>query len=503
MSTFERAQPQSRHSTHTASASNRLRSSLPFAPAPTGEHFSADQQTQLQHGTRLRHSLANIPIVSDGQQTDALHSASLKGDLLRKRIQVARSNGHPLEKQVQHQLERGLGMDLSGVRVHIDSEADRLTQALNATAFTTRADIFFRSGMYQPSTTRGMYLLAHEATHTIQQVAGQVDEVPIANGVLVSDPEDRFEQAAEGSAARITESSIHASQARANRERNGQALPQPGHGQRSDAPLFVQRTLSDARRYASRNYTKESQKLKTYFAKNDADVIARDVVVSVCRDQRLSLPWRKGLLEAYNKDNTEDLLPKVILEAESAEGGSNQPQTEGVSEAKQEEETPESKLVKRKSTASEQEEGEPTKKAKEEDPQSVTGSKENFPEGLASKFSFGESSAQQHFEKHGSEEGIGQITEEEYIKAALAFKKKSRNMLTQKGHPGKQIYFEYDEKEDRGQLLVYESSIGKINTYYSLNNKSSKLNGFKSAIDQLAKKTGYSEQEIREMLQSR
>jgi hypothetical protein len=116
------------------------------------------------------------------------------------RIQSRAGGGSPLDAGVQRTLESGLGADMSNVRVHTDGEADHLSRSVDAVAFTTGSDIFFRSGAYDPGSSSGMRLLAHEATHTVQQAAGPVAGTPTAGGVAVSDPSDSFEQAAERSA---------------------------------------------------------------------------------------------------------------------------------------------------------------------------------------------------------------------------------------------------------------------------------------------------------------
>ncbi|MGH2387304.1 MAG: DUF4157 domain-containing protein, partial [Chloroflexota bacterium] len=104
---------------------------------------------------------------------------------------------------VQRTLESGLGASMSNVNVHTDNEADHLARSVDSVAFTTGSDIFFRSGAYNPGTSEGMHLLAHEATHTVQQAAGPVSGTPTAGGVSVSDPSDSYEQAAEAGAARV------------------------------------------------------------------------------------------------------------------------------------------------------------------------------------------------------------------------------------------------------------------------------------------------------------
>jgi hypothetical protein len=123
-------------------------------------------------------------------------------DDLAARIRHA-PGGTLLAAPTQQRLERALGADLTAVRVHTDGEADHLARAVDAVAFTTGPEIFFRSGAYQPSSSDGMRTLTHEVTHTLQQAAGPVAGTLIADGVAVSNPDDQFEQAATNTAAQI------------------------------------------------------------------------------------------------------------------------------------------------------------------------------------------------------------------------------------------------------------------------------------------------------------
>lgn len=91
-----------------------------------------------------------------------------------QRIQARRGGGNPLPEAVRRHLEQGLNHDLSRVRIHDDAEADKLAKGVNAIAFTTGTDIFFRSGRFDPNTRGGLELLAHEVTHTVQQSQGRV-----------------------------------------------------------------------------------------------------------------------------------------------------------------------------------------------------------------------------------------------------------------------------------------------------------------------------------------
>lgn len=87
-------------------------------------------------------------------------------------IQTARGQGQSLPKNFQKPLEQAFNADFSPVRIHTDTQADRLNQSLQAKAFTTGKDIFFRQGEYNPSSQQGQELVAHELTHVIQQNSG-------------------------------------------------------------------------------------------------------------------------------------------------------------------------------------------------------------------------------------------------------------------------------------------------------------------------------------------
>ncbi len=84
-------------------------------------------------------------------------------------IQAARSGGQPLERGVRRSMENSFGADFNGVKVHTDIQADSLNRSLQARAFTTGQDVFFRQGEYNPESSRGHELLAHELTHVVQQ----------------------------------------------------------------------------------------------------------------------------------------------------------------------------------------------------------------------------------------------------------------------------------------------------------------------------------------------
>ncbi|MBM3235930.1 DUF4157 domain-containing protein [Candidatus Poribacteria bacterium] len=88
---------------------------------------------------------------------------------LESRINALKGGGQPLPISTRSSFEQSFGYDFSQVRVHTDAEADNLNNSLNAQAFTTGQDVFFRQGAYNPGSSSGQKLLAHELTHVAQQ----------------------------------------------------------------------------------------------------------------------------------------------------------------------------------------------------------------------------------------------------------------------------------------------------------------------------------------------
>jgi hypothetical protein len=89
-------------------------------------------------------------------------------------IQRARGSGQPLAESIREPMEQAFGADFTGVRVHTDAQSDQLNQFIQAKAFTTGQDIFFRQGAYEPSSRGGQELMAHELTHVVQQDGGRL-----------------------------------------------------------------------------------------------------------------------------------------------------------------------------------------------------------------------------------------------------------------------------------------------------------------------------------------
>jgi len=104
---------------------------------------------------------------------------------------AARSGqGQPLAARLQQRMEGELDADLEDVRVHTGPEAESLSAALGAAAFTRGQDLFFGHRMYDPESPTGEAVLAHELTHAAAQQVGLVGVQRIAGAVppLTSKP---------------------------------------------------------------------------------------------------------------------------------------------------------------------------------------------------------------------------------------------------------------------------------------------------------------------------
>jgi hypothetical protein len=86
-------------------------------------------------------------------------------------IQSSMATGSPLPLNVRRVMEPRFQADFSKVKIHTGDKAATFNHQLNAQAFTTGNHIFFGKNKFQPESTEGKTLIAHELTHTIQQGA--------------------------------------------------------------------------------------------------------------------------------------------------------------------------------------------------------------------------------------------------------------------------------------------------------------------------------------------
>ena len=134
--------------------------------APGFEENLQDSQSDIQEEAPPKQLQALRPTLQlKGQSTGFFVSPAIESA-----INSARGGGQPLEPRLQLKLGQAMNADFSRVRVHTDARADALNDALGSIAFTTQQDVFFRQGEYQPKNLHGQRLLAHELSHSIQQI---------------------------------------------------------------------------------------------------------------------------------------------------------------------------------------------------------------------------------------------------------------------------------------------------------------------------------------------
>lgn len=157
-------------------------------------------QLQRQYGNRYVERVLSLSqaTVEREEHHEAEHGASDVSQNVEGAIEKERGGGHGLDAGVKRQMESSLGSDFGGVRVHTDQRADSLNRSLSARAFTTGQDIFFREGAYQPGSSVGRELIAHELTHVVQQNGNAVKRA-----MSVSQPGDPHEVEAEQTARAV------------------------------------------------------------------------------------------------------------------------------------------------------------------------------------------------------------------------------------------------------------------------------------------------------------
>ena len=102
------------------------------------------------------------------QRQDEIRAGTASNEF-ESNLNSARSGGSTLEPAIKGQMESAIGANFSGVKVHTDHQADQLSRSIQAKAFTTGQDVFFKQGEYNPNSRSGQELLAHELTHVVQQ----------------------------------------------------------------------------------------------------------------------------------------------------------------------------------------------------------------------------------------------------------------------------------------------------------------------------------------------
>ena len=149
--------------------------------------------------------------------------------------------GSPLAPDVRDEMQARLGHDFSDVKVHTDSQAHESARSVNAHAYTVGSSVVFQRDKYDPSSTEGKTMLAHELTHVVQQRSGPVDGTSAGGGIKISDPSDRFEREASANADRVMSADVTPSLAVGSSAAAVQREEAPEEDEETAQGSFVQR----------------------------------------------------------------------------------------------------------------------------------------------------------------------------------------------------------------------------------------------------------------------
>ena len=139
---------------------------LQKASAPEKE-IQKKEKEKLQKASRPDDKLQKKE--DDKLQRKEAGGAGSSASSVQSAISGKMTGGQPMSNDVRSFMEPRFNADFSSVRIHNDPESASLNNQLSARAFTHKNHIFFSRDQYQPGTSDGKHLLAHELTHTIQQ----------------------------------------------------------------------------------------------------------------------------------------------------------------------------------------------------------------------------------------------------------------------------------------------------------------------------------------------
>lgn len=153
---------------------------------------------------------------------------------------IGKGGGAPLDDSTRATMESTFGQDFGDVRLHTDAKASASAEAVGANAYTVGNDVVFRSGHFDASSPTGQRTIAHELTHVVQQRSGPVDGTEAPGGIRLSDPDDRFERAADHTADQVVSGSSSApAAASSGTSVQMEAMEEP------EAEMPVQREMGD------------------------------------------------------------------------------------------------------------------------------------------------------------------------------------------------------------------------------------------------------------------
>ena len=165
---------------------------------PQAEPAAEQAETEVSPAQRLASSVGNQAFAALARQGAGILPDGRAHPDVEHTIARTRGGGQALDASTRETVGGALGDPLHDVRVHTDDTANGLATSVSARAFTTGSDVYFAKGEYNPGSSDGNRLLAHELSHVVQQ-RGAPTEGPLQ----VSQPGDALEQEADQASSGI------------------------------------------------------------------------------------------------------------------------------------------------------------------------------------------------------------------------------------------------------------------------------------------------------------
>lgn len=155
----------------------RIQATLIVGAADDPYEREAERVAAQVSGVRTAPARASVSV----QRTSHAPAMGLEGGEAGRELehQIASTHGGALlPNETRIFMERRIGADFSGVHIHASAQAAQLNRSLGAQAFTHGSNVFMGEGSYNPTSSSGRHLLAHELTHVVQQNAATVSRAP-------------------------------------------------------------------------------------------------------------------------------------------------------------------------------------------------------------------------------------------------------------------------------------------------------------------------------------
>lgn len=127
--------------------------------ADTVRREEPEEEEMLATKREASRSAAPVPDVENGGDVSPIVNQGLAG------------GGQLLDSASRAFFEPRLGQDLGNIRVHTGAQASQSAEQVSARAYAVGNNVAFRDGEYNPGTSAGRHLMAHELAHTVQQGA--------------------------------------------------------------------------------------------------------------------------------------------------------------------------------------------------------------------------------------------------------------------------------------------------------------------------------------------